>query len=472
MSETSKIPAAPPDSPDENQKPQLAWHRRYLRHVLRVGAAIVLLLVVGLVGLYFWASSSSFENIMRRRLIARIDAAMGGRTEIASFHWNLLKLQVEADGFVLHGREAPGEAPYARMDSLKVDVDVLGFFSPRILLRELVLTHPQVHLIVYADGSTNQPQPVQKTETHPLDTLFDLQAGHVEVNHGAIQYDDRADANDFQNRRIPVDFEANDVSLLLKYVAGNGVKPESYHLDAGIRDIRLVRGTAAHPDAPPVEGFAEASVDFTNNAVYLRSLVLTAHSKGSADRVLRIAGELDDFTHPRWNASVQGELDLKLMEPALGYPSTPEGIAKLNLVAAGHAGEFRIDGTVHADNASYIGTGVVARGVRLDAHVHADALRLQITNVTARLKAGGQLEGEVLLDHWIPPLSGAPVVQAAEPPKREKKGRIHEPATPPATAKVDTNLHTDGKVNAYFRDVTLDTLLDMVSQPPFQRLGM
>ncbi|HEV2215129.1 MAG TPA: hypothetical protein VGR64_07550, partial [Terracidiphilus sp.] len=269
-----------------------------------------------------------------------------------------------------------------------------------------------------------------------------------------------------------MDFEANDVSLLLKYVAGNGVKPESYHLDAGIRDIRLVRGTAAHPDAPPVEGFAEAAVDFTNNAVYLRSLVLTAHSKGSADRVLRIAGELDDFTHPRWNASVQGELDLKLMEPALGYPSTPEGIAKLNLVAAGHAGEFRIDGTVHADNASYIGTGVVARGVRLDAHVHADALRLQITNVTARLKAGGQLEGEVLLDHWIPPLSGAPVVQAAEPPKHEKKGRIHEPATPPATAKVDTNLHTDGKVNAYFRDVTLDTLLDMVSQPPFQRLGM
>ena len=38
--------------------------------------------------------------------------------------------------------------------------------------------------------------------------------------------------------------------------------------------------------------------------------------------------------------------------------------------------------------------------------------------------------------------------------------------------KVDTDLHTNGKVNANFRDVALDTLLDMVSLPPFQRLGL
>ncbi len=472
MSDTNRIPSPPPDSPQENHERQLAWHRRYVRHVLRVGAGLALLLIVVVVGTYFWVSSSSFENIMRKRLIARIDAATGGRAEIGSFHWNLLKLQAEADRFVLHGREGPGEVPYAQLDALKVDIDVLGFFSPRVLMRDLELERPQIHLIVYPDGTTNQPEPRKKTEMRPLDTLFDLQANHVAVNHGAFDYDNRADANDFQNRHIPVDFEANDVSLLLKYVSGNGIRQESYHLDAGVRDIRLLRGTTAHPDAPPVEGFAQASVDFTHNAAYLRSLQLTAHSKGSADRVLNVAGELDDFSRPRWKATVQGELDLKLMEPALGFPSTPEGIAKLNLAAAGQEGEFRIDGTVHADNASYIAPGVVARGVGLDAHVHADALRLQITKVTARLKGGGQLEGEVLLDHWIPPLAGTPVVQAAEPPKHEKKGRSHEQIKAPVTVKIDTDLHTNGKVNAYFRDVALDTVLDIVSEPPFQRLGM
>ena len=329
MSESSRPVLT--DSPEENQAQPLAWHRRYRRHVMWGGLGIALLLTVTLVGLYLWASSSYFENIMRRRLIARIEAATGGRAEIGDFHWKMLKLEAEADGVVLHGREAQGEAPYAQLGSLHVAIDILGFWSPRILLRDLELDRPQIHVIVYRDGSTNQPQPRTKTESNPLGTLFDLQAGHVEVKHGVFDYEKRSDESDFQDRHIPLDFSANDVSLLLKYVATNGVTPESYHLDAGVRDLRLVRGPAGHPEAPPVEGYIEASVDLTRNAVYLRSLQLTAHSKGSADRVLHVAGELVDFNRPHWKTSVQGELDLKLMEPALGYPSTPEGIAKLNL---------------------------------------------------------------------------------------------------------------------------------------------
>ncbi|HEY2472756.1 MAG TPA: translocation/assembly module TamB domain-containing protein [Terracidiphilus sp.] len=472
MSETDPIPK-PTDPPREEQAPRLS-RMRYVRHVLWGGSGLAFLLIAGMVGLYFWASSSSFENIIRKRLIARIEQATGGRAEIASFHWKLLKLEAEADGLVLHGREGAGERPYAQLASLHVSVNILEFWSPRVLLRDLTVEQPQIHFIVYPDGSTNQPQPPTKTESHPLNTLFQLQADHVEVNHGVFDYDNRADQKDFQNRRIPVDFRANDVSLLMKYIPAGVSTLESYHLDAGIHDLRLTRGPLDHPDSPPVDGYIQAALDLTRNAAYLRSLRLTAHSKGSADRVLNVAGELTDFGHPRWKATAQGELDLKLMEPALGYPNTPEGIARLNLAAAGQSSEFRIDGTVHADNASYIGTGVVARGVGLDAHVHADALRLQITNVTARLKPGGQLEGEVLLDRWIPPLAGAPVVQAAEPPKREKKGRSHDKA--PTVAEVphspDTNLYTSGKVNAYFRNVTLDTLLDMVTEPPFQRLGL
>lgn len=473
MSETGQNPT-PPGSFGEPEVQLRSSRRRYLRHVLWGGSGLALLMIAGVVGLYFWTSSSSFENIIRRRLIARINQATGGRAEIAAFHWNLLKLEVEADGVILHGREAALEPPYAQLGSLHVSVNILNFWSPRILLRDLTLGQPQVHLIVYPDGSTNQPQPRTKAETHPLDTLFQLQADHIEVSHGVFDYDNRADAHDFQDRHIPVDFKANDVSLLMKYVPAGLRTEESYQCEAGIDALRLTRGPAEHPDAPPVEGHIQAAVDFTHDSAYLRSMQVTAHSRGSADRVLNVAGEIQDFSRPHWKGTVQGDLDLKLMEPTLGYPNTPEGIAHLNLVAAGQPGEFRIDGTVHADNASYIGTGVVARGVGLDARVHADALRLQITNVTARLKPGGQLEGEVLLDRWIPPLAGASVIEATRPLKPEKKGRSHEktPAEPILLPPTDGDLHTDGKVIANFRNVTLDTLLDMVSEPPFQRLGL
>jgi translocation and assembly module TamB len=473
MSDTRPVSQVPTGPDEGNQEKPRFSRRRYLRHLLWGCGGLGLLVIVGMVGLYFWASSSTFENIMRKRLIARIEAATGGRAEIGSFRWNLMKLEAEADGVVLHGREAPGEAPYAQVATVRVAISVLEFLSPRVLLRDLVLERPQIHLIVNRDGSTNQPQPHTKTEMHALDTLFDLEAGNVEVNHGVFDYDERSDESDFQDRHIPVDFAANDVSLQLKYIPSDGLTLDSYHLEAGVQNLRLVRGPADHLDAPPVEGYFQASVDFTRSAVYLRSLRLTAHSKGSADRVLNVAGELDDFSRPRWKATAQGEIDLKLMEPAFGYPFTPEGIARLNLAAAGQVSEFRIDGTVHADNASYIGTGVVARGVGLDARVHADPLHLQITNVTARLKPGGQLEGEVLLEHWIPPIAGAPVMEAApETAKHEKKGKSHEKAAPVLTAKVDTDLHTNGKVIANLRDVTLDALLSMVSEPPFQRLGM
>lgn len=474
----TEISPASPNSPENlksMRQPAPASKRRYVRHLIWTGSGLLFLLIVSLIGLYFWSSSSSFENILRKRLIARIEAATGGHAEIASFHLNLMKLEGEASGFVLHGREGAGESPFAQVASMRVAINVLGFWSPRVLLRNLEINQPQIHLIVYQDGSTNQPEPRGNAENHPMDTLFDLQAGHVEVQHGSFDYYNFADASDFQDRHIPFDFAANDVSLLLKYVPSGATTSEYYHLEAGVHDWHLTRGPTVHPEAPPVQGYIQATLDFTRNATYLRSLKLTASSKGSKDHVLNVAGEVTDFARPHWKATAQGELDLKVMEPATGYPSTPEGIARLNLAAEGQSGEFRIDGTVHADGASYIGTGVVARGVGLDARVHADPERLQITNVTARLRPGGQLEGEVLLDHWIAPLKSAAVIEAASPQlKQEKNGKkkanVEAPVPPPDAT--DTDLHTNGKVNAYFRDVSLDAVLDMVSYPPFQRLGL
>ena len=187
---------------------------------------------------------------------------------------------------------------------------------------------------------------------------------------------------------------------------------------------------------------------------------------------------------------------MNLLDPVFGYPHAPQGIARLDLDSAGDAAEFRIDGSVHVDGGSYIGTGVNATGVRLDAHVHADPRRLLITSIVARLRQGGQIEGVVDLAPWLP--SGATAVRASSNhgPREAAgarwaafwRGSNHEPKEATGVPRAASSggsgrdlapvrpppsvIPMNGKVTAQFKNVSLDAILDMVSHPPFQRLGL
>jgi translocation and assembly module TamB len=459
-----EIMLPPPLEPPVLRKPS-RLRRFFLRHLPLGIAGLVALVVLAIVGAYFYMSSARFENFMRGRLIATIEQLTGGRAEIASFHWRLLDLEADADGIVIHGLEAAGEAPYARIEHLHVDFSVLGLLSPRLLLTDLEIRQPEMHLIVYPNGETNQPHPrrPRKPGEPALDRLFDLQAGRVTVSGGVLDYDNRAASFDFQNRFAPLDFSANDVSLRMSYVSASGREPESFRVEAGATDLNLSR-IAPRSGSSNVHGLLRATVDLTRDAAYVRSLRLTAHSRDGADHSLDISGELADFPHPHWESKIAGELDMRLLDPLTGYPFAPEGIAHLDLGAAGHAGEFRFDGKVHIDGGAYVGTGVVERGVELDARVHADEAQLLITSIVARLHQGGQIEGTVDLRHWLPPSPQAAVFESSAPRSARRPATVANPAA--------VTIPVDGKVTANFKGVSLDTILDMVSQPPFQRLGV
>jgi translocation and assembly module TamB len=473
-----------PVPPEPSPPPARSRLRRFfLRHVPLTMAGAALLLAVAAVSLFFWASSAQGEGLVRKRLVALLEQATGGRVEIATFHWHLLNLEADAGGLVIHGLEAPGEVPYAQAENLRVRFTLLGFFSPRILLREADVSQPAFHFIVYADGSTNQPQPrnPRKPGKSALDTFFDLQAGHASVQQGVLHYEDRAANFDLQNRWIPLNFEADDVSLLISYIPAALNAPEAYRIAAGAADLNMSRGKAK-----PMNGTMQATLDLTRDGVNLRSLRITSRAPATShsafhsgtgnateDHAVEISGTLEDFAHPRWQAKAVGDLDMKILDPVFGYPFAPEGVAHLDLDGAGHAGEFRADGTVHIDGGAYIQPGVDATGVRLDAHVHADAKQLLITSIVARLRQGGQIDGEIQLTPWLAPIPGAAALQPSgirnlraapsQNPARTVAAVVHPPPVP---------VPMNGKVTAQFKDVALDAVLDIVGQGPFQRLGL
>ncbi len=469
--------------PSSTAPPEPSRRRRrpHPRIFFFLGIALAIPPLALILWMYFFINSATFERIVRKQLIATLEDATGGRVEIASFHWQPLHLEADAGGLVIHGLEDAGEAPYAEADTLRVRISLRYFWSPRILLRYLKISHPRLHIIVYPDGTTNQPHPrkPRKRSKSTLDTLFNLRAGYVSVQQGVLHYENRASGFDFQNRYIPLDFDAGDFSLLVSYVpariwAPKSARMESYHIEAGATDLNLSRGgpRSLHP---PVHGYMQATIDLTRTAVYLRSLRITSKSHAAKGHSLEVTGELEDFAHPRWKARVQGELDMSLLEPVFGYPFAPEGIARLDLDSAGAGEEFHADGSLRIDDGSYIGTGVAATGVQLDAHVHADSKRLLITSVVARLRQGGQLEGEVDLAPWLPSFTSAAKAQPAGKQVSREAVAVANPGGDRNKLRAPTPpfiIPMNGKVTARFKDVSLDTLLNMVCKPPFQRLGL
>jgi translocation and assembly module TamB len=475
-------PLKPPSGDTVPAGSALARPRRLRRRLLWT-AAILAILAAAASGLFVaWISSSEFEKLVRNRLIKEIQTATGGRVEMASFTWRPFDLEADANGLVLHGLEAPGEAPFAQIERLRVRLSLIGFWSPRILLRDVEIDRPQLHCIVYRDGSTNQPQPrrPRKPGRRPLDTFFDLKAGHIAVEEATVLYENRAVNFDYQGRMAPVSFQASDFSLLASYSPASGGNSEFYRIEAGARDLNLARRSSPNPAAKigahpqSVQGFVQATLDLTRSAAYLRSLRITARSRGVKDRSIEIAGNLQDFARPRWQARATGELEMSLLDPLAGYPETPEGVAHVDLTGAGQAGIFRADGGVHIDGGAYIANGVVARGIRLDARVHADPEQLLIGSIVARLEEGGQLEGEIALTHWLPPIPGSASIQAAASPAgKTRPGQPRQQvAAAPAPSPGDIVIPVDGKVTARFKGVALDTVLEMVAPQPFQHLGL
>jgi translocation and assembly module TamB len=454
-----------------------------------------LLIAVTAIGatLWLWLNSNHFENLLRGRIIAQLEAGTGGGVEIRSFHWWLSNLEAEAGGIVIHGLEDPGEAPYLQVERLHIRISILGFFSPRILLRDLQALKPQIHLIVYPDGSTNQPHPVnpRKTGKPVMETLFDLKAAHMAVEQGGLEFYSRASGFDSVKRYLPLEFQANDVSVLMKYLPQEGQNPESYRIEAGVGDLLLVRGGKSS-SASAFPAYVQASIDLTRNAASIRSLRVTEHTRGEKERVLNVTGAVSDFAHLRWEGKVSGEFDLHLLNPILGYPFTPEGTARLNLAAAGDLKGFHIDGPIHIDNGAYVDPAIKARNLQVDVRAHVDPDLMHFSNVIIRLPQGGQLSGDLQLEHWTshPPLRPA-IVSAAPPavsPETKPKSPAHPrhfwnrktippPPQPSRSREVlvkepDTEITVHGKITTTLESVRMDTLLDIVGRRPFNRLGV
>ncbi|WP_263357345.1 translocation/assembly module TamB domain-containing protein [Acidicapsa ligni] len=430
------------------RKIKLHW----THHTMRV-MGVFLLVLVALVGMaYFFASSAAFEDGVRLRLISELESATGGRVEISHFRWNLLKLRIEADGITIHGLEAASEAPYAHVDRLRVEAGILGLFvsgvSPHVVLHSVEIQQPSFHLIVYPDGTTNQPHPhgTSKSGKSGIDTLFDARIGHLSIEHGVLH---------IANQEVPLDLQAQDASIQLAWLPGVGhalasvTHPHSdqtdgsYRIALGLGELAFSQGKFA-----AIPSRLDAKLVLFHNSVQLDELHLIA-----LDRTLILRGRLTNFAHPAWQAQANGQIDLRILASTTGFVGTPGGIVTLNGMANGHGSSFDTNGDITGEGVHYKDDVVDAQTATFAAHFHADPAQLLVSAIRTRLVQGGDVQGEFQYDNW---LDSTPTPAAAAVMRREHK-----------TWPVPT-----GTVRANLSGISLDTVLVMLASPEYRKLGL
>lgn len=402
------------------------------KHAVIIAASVAAILLICCGILAWYANTAEFQNKVRRYVIAAAEQATGGRVELQGFHWRLLHLEVDIEGLTIHGLEAVNEVPYLHIDHLRARAKIIAFLSPKIGLNLLEVEHPVFHLIVYPDGTTNQPKPKQHRNGKPLkDTLFDLAVDRTSITNGLVL---------LNKRSIPFDLAGQDLEVLIAYKPGAG-QTDRYIGNLAVSDLMTQRGNSV-----PVHSRIEMNIEAARNAVELKSFHLT--SKGTS---LVASGVLNDFNHPKWQFISSGNLDIRELEALTAVRGLESGLVELSLKGNGGAGGvWDIAGDVRAKATTYHTQDVNLQKVDARMKVDASQDELALSSIRADLPPTGHVDGYFRLIHWLNSNS--------EPENKAEK-------------RFEKKLQQQAIIRATLNGVPLRTIMNAVAKPGYQDLG-
>jgi translocation and assembly module TamB len=367
-----------------------AQRRRLHRHILRALAGTVLLASICFAALAFWISTDGFQRRLKQVLITQLSEATGGRVEMQSFHWNMWRLEVEIRGLTIHGLEPATDKPYAYLDHGVLDLRLIGLLWPRAGVRSLLLERPSFHLIVKEDGSTNQPTPKRhkkSSNSNAVDTIFDLEAGSVELRQGEVL------VNDYS---FPLDLSAKELHLTMAYQSALFQK-DSYQLHLELANLTMQNGRHA-----AVKSRITSNIVLYRDAAQLQQLELV-----SSEKTLHIQGDLIHFAKPVWHLNADGEADLREVEAIIQEEGMRGGIATIHGRVEGHSATFLANADVKVKDAAYSREGAHIFGAALTAHLLMTDQDIDVDGIEVRLRDGGSARGEVKIHRWDIPKLGS-----------------------------------------------------------------
>lgn len=427
-------------SGESNRGPGAA---RWLWRVVLTAVVVILLLALGAI---WYANTPRFQRFVRGKVIAEVERVTGGYVEIGTFQWSLLHLDFVLNDLTIHGSEGPGQLPYAHVDRLYIRAKVIALFEQKIGIDYFEADHPVIHLIIYPDGSTNQPQPkVRASNRSAIQTIFDLQVNRAEIRDGVAIVNQRA---------TPFNADVNNLGAIIRYVpAAKPNLPEHYSATMHLEDLMLQR---AHSER--VHSVMDASLRLERNRLVIDSFMLrTGASQLSLD------GALVNFVHPKWNLRVKGDLDLAVVQALSGISGINRGEVRIDLQGSGSGSAFEVSGPATVSGASYHAGSIRLTEFSANALIHITQTQLELHNMRARLGKGGVIDGDLEISHWLhstPPPAAVPNLPPITPRARRRAQTV---AAKPAVQR--------GVIHAHLHDLDLASIMAIVAPPHYAELG-
>lgn len=347
--------------------------RKVFRALLHVTAGLaVLVAIAGLAGLVV-VQSGWFHEYVRRRIIAEMERALGGRVEIGRFSFRGPTLTASVAPLVIHGTEAPGEPPLIQAESVTLGLRIVSIAERKIDLAWIRVEKPQVRIVIDAEGGNNLPG---RGQGNWAEQVINLAVGHYELNDGVFELDERS---------TPINLRGDGLALQLTYDAHT----PSYAAEIGSRGLRVTAAGAA-----PVE------LGFASHVTLEKSrLVITALDLSTSRSSVTLAGTLENPVSPHGMLSLRGRADIGEAVRMFSLPLEPAGSAELAgslAVDFAQLSETSFSGNVNARGLAYASGKLRFRDATVRAAVDATLDRLDAKNVQAAA-LGARFTGSVTL---------------------------------------------------------------------------
>ena len=351
--------------------------RRWRKYLLILAGGGLLAALV----LRVYVNTESFQSLVRRRLVAEIERITGGHAEVGSLHTTPFRLQVDVRNITVHGRESATDVPLAHADRIVARLKIISLLRSEFAFHEVILEQPVVHVVFYADGSTNFPQ--RKTGStsgrSSVEQLFALSINRLEVRRGQIFWDDQI---------IPLEFAARDASLEMDY----SYLHDSYtgRLRLGVVDTKLL---ACRPFA------WMASAEFSLGS---GSAEVTSLQWNSGRSHFSASGQITDFRRPHFNAAYDAQLDLSEAASIVRRRDLRSGVLELKGEGNWSLDQFTSNGLLTLRELAWQDDQISFSKASLSTGYSVTDQQVKLSKMQGNI-FGGSFTGDAEWNQWLAP---------------------------------------------------------------------